>query len=233
MAEIRGIIFDKDGTLFDFNATWGAWAAGMIDDLAGGDSVLASQLAEVMGYDAGSRSFRPGAIVIAETTARVAEEVLPYLQGITLEPLVAQMRAKASTVPQVEAAPLRPLMQDLKAKGYMLGVVTNDAEAPARTHIARAGITSLMDFVAGYDSGHGAKPAPDPLLAFCAATGLLPDECVMIGDSLHDLHAGQAAGMATLGVLTGPALAGELSYVADDVLTSIADLPDWLDRRKA
>ena len=34
---IRGIVFDKDGTLFDFHATWSAWSAGFIREVTGGD----------------------------------------------------------------------------------------------------------------------------------------------------------------------------------------------------
>ena len=43
----------------------------------------------------------------------------------------------------------------------------------------------------------------------------------MVGDSRHDLQAGRAAGMVTLGVLTGPATAAELADVADAVLPDI------------
>jgi phosphoglycolate phosphatase len=233
MTPIRGIIFDKDGTLFDFNATWGAWSQGMLRDLAGGDAALLARLAEVMGFDTDRQCFRPGSIVIAETTAFVAQAVLPYLDGMTLDEIVSQMKSMSRHVPQIQAAPLRPLMQRLKADGFRLGVVTNDNEAPAQAHLKGAEIDGMIDFVAGYDSGHGAKPDPAPLLAFCAATGLAPEYCVMIGDSLHDLHAGRAAGMATVGVLTGPAPEAELAPLSDVVLASIADLPEWLALRNA
>ena len=96
-------------------------------------------------------------------------------------------------------------------------------------HLGDAGILDEMAFVAGYDSGFGAKPAPDPLLAFCAATGLAPADCAMIGDSTHDLAAGRAAGMTCIGVLTGPASRATLAPHSDAVLDSIADLPGWLD----
>ena len=36
MSKIDAILFDKDGTLFDFSATWDFWAAGVIADFAGG-----------------------------------------------------------------------------------------------------------------------------------------------------------------------------------------------------
>ena len=31
---IDAIIFDKDGTLFDFRASWGAWTMSLLDELA-------------------------------------------------------------------------------------------------------------------------------------------------------------------------------------------------------
>ena len=50
----------------------------------------------------------------------------------------------------------------------------------------------------------------------------------MIGDSTHDLLAGRAAGMITIGVLTGPAPHEELAPFADVVLADIGKIPDWL-----
>ncbi len=73
-----------------------------------------------------------------------------------------------------EAVPLVPLLSALRARGLKLGVATNDSEAPARAHLDRHGLTGLLDFMAGYDSGHGAKPGPGMCLAFAAATGLDP-----------------------------------------------------------
>jgi phosphoglycolate phosphatase len=86
-----------------------------------------------------------------------------------------------------------------------------------------------VDFLAGYDSGHGAKPAPGQLLAFCAATGLPAEAVLMVGDSRHDLAAGRAAGMRTVGVLTGLASADDLARDATVVLDHIGHLPGWID----
>lgn len=55
----------------------------------------------------------------------------------------------------------------------------------------------------------------------------------MVGDSLHDIVAGKAAGMATVAVLTGIAGAQELSPHADVVLPDIAALGAWIDARRA
>jgi phosphoglycolate phosphatase len=147
-----------------------------------------------------------------------------------LEDGALRRRVLASTAaaPQVEAAPLGPLLDRLREAGLTLGVATNDAEAPARAHLERAGVFDRFAFVAGYDSGHGEKPGPGMPEAFCRATGLPPAACAMIGDSAHDLASGRAAGMTTVAVLTGPAEAAELAPQADVVLPGIAALPEWL-----
>lgn len=225
---IKGIIFDKDGTLFDFNATWGAWTCRMLLSETGGDPVLFDRLADALGYDAQNSVFRPESIVIASTASETADRILTVIPDQDKGALLGRMNATASEVEQVEAVDLVPYFSDLKERGLSLGIATNDSEAPARRHLERSGVTHLFDFIAGYDSGYGGKPAPGQLLAFCEETRLTPDVCVMVGDSTHDLHAGQAAGMRTIGVLTGPAPLDELAPFADVVLPTIGDIPRWL-----
>lgn len=225
---IKGLIFDKDGTLFDFNATWGAWAEGMLAAETGGDPALFARLAAALGYDPAARLFRPGSVVIAATAEEVAATIMPITGENDRAALLSRMNAAAATVAQIEAVPLKPFCEGLHELGLTLGVVTNDAEAPARAHLGRAGITGYFDFIAGYDSGHGAKPDPGQLLAFAVATGLDPAACIMVGDSTHDLRAGAAAGMRRVGVLTGPARMAELAPEADVVLPDIGHIPGWL-----
>lgn len=225
---IKGIIFDKDGTLFDFNATWGAWARQMLEAEAGHDPALFDRLAVALGYDTQNNLFLPGSIVIAATAGEIADVITAVMQDPDPDALLERMNIAASEAKQVEAVPLRPYFTQLAALGLTLGIVTNDAEAPARQHLHTADVTDFFAFIAGYDSGFGGKPAPGQLLAFCEATNLAPADCLMVGDSTHDLHAGQAAGMRTVGVLTGPADKAELAPFAEVVLPTIGDIPRWL-----
>lgn len=227
-APIRGIIFDKDGTLFDFQATWGAWSRGLIEAEADGDPLLVVSIADILGYDLEAERFQDDSIVIASTTDVVAERLLHLLPGTTKAELVARIDARAVTAPQVEAAPLVDVLGRLAEMGYVLGVATNDTETPARAHLRAAGIEEAFGFIAGSDSGWGGKPDAGQLLAFAHAAGLDPAECVMVGDSLHDLAAARTAGMMGVGVLTGVAIRETLEPAADVVLRSIADLPEWL-----
>ena len=85
-----------------------------------------------------------------------------------------------------------------------------------------------FDFIAGYDSGHGAKPGPGQMMAFADHVQIPVADIAMIGDSTHDLRAGRAAGMVCVGVLTGMADHATLAPFADVVLPDIGHLPDWL-----
>ncbi|MGL4280729.1 MAG: HAD family hydrolase, partial [Albidovulum sp.] len=139
----------------------------------------------------------------------------------------------AAEVDPVPAVDLPPLYRSFRARGLKIGLVTNDAELPARLHLDRAQVAEYFDFIAGFDSGHGAKPDPGPLLAFARAEGLDPARVVMVGDSRHDLQSGRAAGMSVVAVLTGVAGRADLAPYADAVLPDIGHLPDWLDRAAA
>jgi phosphoglycolate phosphatase len=224
---IEGILFDKDGTLFEFEATWVAWSNALIARLSDGDAARAAALAEAIGFDIAGQAFRPDSPAIAGTPDELARALAPILREPAAR-VVQRLNAASMAAPVIEAVPLAPLLDRLSAGGLVLGVATNDAEAPARAHLAAAGVVDRFAFIAGCDSGHGAKPAPGQCLAFARATGLAPARVAMVGDSRHDLAAGRAAGMHTVAVLTGPARDEDLRPFADVVLPDIGHLPEWL-----
>lgn len=228
---IKAILFDKDGTLFDFRGTWDAWAAGFLPELSGGDADVLAELARVLSFDLKSQAFLPNSVVIAGSNreiSRMIARVLKRKDVAIVEQELADSAAKAPLAPVVELA---PFLSGLKQAGYKLGVMTNDAHSVADAHLKSAGVHELFDFICGSDSGFGAKPEPEPLLAFCSHVQVDPFHTVMLGDSAHDLQAARAAGMAGVGVLTGVARAPELAPLADAVLNNISELPAWLDQK--
>ncbi|MCC5984023.1 MAG: HAD family hydrolase [Rhodobacteraceae bacterium] len=231
MRDLRGItalLFDKDGTLFDFHRSWSAWTTEVLDELADGDRDHAAALGEVIGFDRAAVQFRPGAPFIAGTLDEVCALLLPHLQGWSAGRLRDHAVARASAARMVPPVPLAPLLEGLRARGLALGVATNDAEAAARAQLAQAGIAAQFDLILGCDSGPEPKPAPDMLLHFADRLGLMPARVAMVGDSTHDLLAGRAAGMVTVAVLTGIAGRAELAPYADHVLGDVGDLPGLL-----
>ena len=226
--EIDAIVFDKDGTLFDFAATWEAWAESFLLRASNGDRAHAGAVGRAIGFDLAARRFDKDSVVIAGTPVEVSAILHAHFPAMSREDLFEMLNEEAEIAPQVEAVPLRPYLSDLRARGLALGVATNDAESPAMAHLDMAGVRGLFDFVAGCDSGHGAKPGPGQLLAFAAAVGVAPERTLMVGDSTHDLFAGQSAGMRTVGVLTGMASAEDLAPHADAILPDIGHIPAWL-----
>lgn len=228
MTQIRGLLFDKDGTLFDFLSTWGGWTRRVIVEMSAGSAGTETRLASLLGFDLASGRFAEDSVVIGHTTAEIGALILPHLTGWTDGQLLARLNELAIGNDMAPAVPLVPLFAQFRDMGLKVGLATNDAEAPARAHLERAGITPFFQFIAGFDSGWGGKPAPGQMRAFLDQTGLAPHEVAMVGDSLHDLHSGRAAGMRTVAVLTGIAKAPELAPHADVVLSDIGGLPGWI-----
>ncbi|WP_377189794.1 HAD family hydrolase [Ruegeria meonggei] len=225
---IDAILFDKDGTLFDFADTWGAFGRNVLMRLAEGDLRRATELGHVIGFDLEQVTYSADSIVVAATADEIAATLAPHVPELTQAELVDLLNSEAATAAQAPAIPLLPFLEGLRQAGFKLGVATNDSEAPALQHLESVGIRDHFDFVAGYDSGHGHKPGPGQLLAFSAHVGVEPARVAMVGDSLHDLQAGRAAGMTTIGVLTGVAPAEALLPMADVVLPDIGHIPGWL-----
>jgi phosphoglycolate phosphatase len=230
---IAGLIFDKDGTLFDFNATWGGWTRRILTELAQATGVDAAELGARVGYDFDA-GFAADSPIIAGTLAQIVDLLvlgLPEGTALSGKPaLAAFLETRAEVAEVVEVVPLAEFLNQLQLAGYRIGVMTNDTERSARAHLAAVSVVG-MDVIIGADSGHGAKPDAAPLLAVARLIDVRPDRVAMVGDSRHDLAAGRAAGMVTVGVLTGPAKAADLADLADVVLSSIAELPAWLSAR--
>ncbi len=226
---IDTVLFDKDGTLFDFRGSSAGWTAALCMDLAVGDVPRARRIGEAIGFDLHTRGFHDDSVVIAGTPGDIACAILPFVPGTTPAALVARMNVLVAEAPQEEAAPLIPLLESLRARGLRLGVITNDAARPAKVHLRAAGILHYFDMVLGCDSGFGQKPGAGQINAFLEIHGGSAARTLMVGDSAHDLASARAAGCHGIGVLTGLATERQLAPLARAVLPSIADLPRWLD----
>jgi len=65
---IKGVLFDKDGVLVDFDATWCPAALKVIDTLADGKIERRNALADAAGFDLDAVKFRKESVFIALTT---------------------------------------------------------------------------------------------------------------------------------------------------------------------
>ena len=224
---IAGILFDKDGTLLDFDASWGPVNRKVADMAADGDAALAGRLLAACGMDPVTGDIVPDSLFASGNTIEIAEGMIEAGSPFTLDVLVPKIDdcfadAAQLSVPVTELA---PLFSRLHGKGLRLGIASSDNERSIRVAAERFGILPYVDFVAGYDSGHGKKPEAGMVLGFCAATGLAPCEVAVVGDNNHDLHMGHNAGAGLkIGVLSGTGSRETLALHSDLVLADITEL---------
>jgi phosphoglycolate phosphatase len=229
----RGILFDKDGTLLDFNRTWLPIYLYAANEFAAGDAALAGQLLSRHGFDPGRQRFAGGSLLAAGNNHQIAEAWAVHLQqpgqstaiSIRLNEIFRDQGALQATPVERLAVTLRRLKQS----GMSLGVATADSHQGIINTLQAFDVLQEFDFLAGYDSGHGVKPDAGMVLAFCRQMGLSPAEVVVVGDNRHDIEMGRNAGVGLcIGVLTGTSERGELETIADAVLDDIASLPGYL-----
>src|SRR5262245_17661853 len=227
-SEIRAVLFDKDGTLIDFRATWLPVYEAIVRRLVDADEQAVDRLLAAGGYDRASGRIDPSSVLAAGTNLEIAAVWAGLIGHGDAAALATQVNrdfmqhALTSLVPVTD---LPALFRGLRQRGLRLGVATNDSEAALRAQIERLQIGSLIDFFCGYDSGHGAKPEPGMVEAFARTLDLPVAAIAVVGDSLHDLDMARAAGAGlTVGVLTGASPRETLAPHADHVIASIAEL---------
>ncbi len=122
-------------------------------------------------------------------------------------------------------------LQTLEANGHPMGVVTSKGNNMMMKSLRFTGIERFMKSLIGCDSCAIHKPDPFPVRMALGELGYEPHEAVFIGDSPHDVSAGNAAGVTTVGALWGPFTRQTLEpYKPSFFLDDIRQLVPLVDR---
>jgi pyrophosphatase PpaX len=117
----------------------------------------------------------------------------------------------------------------LRGRGHDVAIVTSKSEYLALRALALVGLARHMDTIVGCDSTTRHKPDPEPVRLALHRLGREPDEAVFVGDSVHDLLAGKAAGVRTFAALWGAFKRQDLEPGSPTAwLESISQLPALL-----
>ena len=232
LAAIDLLVFDKDGTLIEFDAMWANWAAGLAVNLerAAGITVRGA-LFEMLGFDPVAGRVLPGGGLAATPMARLRDRTRDILIAGGLSETAAEAaldEAWHAPDPVGMAHPLVDLVGlfgRLRGAGKRIAVATSDDRDPTERTLAAIGVSGLIDGLVCADDGLAVKPEPDMIVSLCARLGVAPARAAVIGDSVADLEMGRRAGAGlVLGVLTGVDDLERLGAIADRVLPSVADL---------
>ncbi len=235
--KIRGVLFDKDGTLIDFDRTWQPIFMELVEQIADGNSVEARRLLPIVGFDEETDRFKAGSIVSAGNNADLVDAWHPELAAGERERRALYYDSyfsDASALASVPLTDLRRVLGHLRHMELKLGIATNDATRSAHAFAEAAGLSDLFDFVTGYDGVANPKPSGDMVTAFCTATGILANEVAVVGDNTHDLEMAMAGGAGRrVGVLSGSGSRADLAPLADIVLADIDELAEYLNELNA
>ena len=230
--EPRLVVFDKDGTLIDFDAMWSVWIEALAQTLEhAADRRMAGAIYAAVQYDAvRGRAVAGGPLAVA-TMSDLRRMVSDTLVGAGIE------RSRADEViqqnwfvpdPAAMASPLadlRGLFAALHGCGIQVAVATSDDRAATLATLAALGLEPWVDACACADDAIQPKPAPDMLLALCRTLDIRPAQTLVVGDSAADLRMGLAAGVGMrVGVLSGVSDRAELAVLADAIIGSVAEL---------
>jgi HAD superfamily hydrolase (TIGR01509 family) len=125
------------------------------------------------------------------------------------------------------------LLKKLHERNVKLGLVTSTLGRFIEFKLIplkKCGVRDLFQSVITLDDVKNRKPSGDPLVECARRLEVSPGKCAYVGDAAGDIVAGKAAGMRTIGVLTGlddyQALKGE---DPDMILDSVSQLPERLN----
>ncbi|EJF89241.1 HAD family hydrolase [Bartonella tamiae] len=230
---IQAILFDKDGTLIDFNQTWKNISFALALRAASGDTAKARLLLQAGGFDFEADCFQPESVIAAGTLEDIVSLWHPelkekgYSAEITFYKQYCSDQMKNTIVP-IDG--MKESLITLQSMGYKLGIATNDSRDSVIVAMQLLGCESLIDEYLGYDSVFNAKPAGDQIIAFADKMSLHSSEIAMVGDNLHDILAARnaQAGLA-IAVLSGTGNAECLRQMSDILLPSIRELPDFFN----
>ena len=95
------------------------------------------------------------------------------------------------------------VLASLRSEGHPMAIVTSKFHAGAVKALTHVACMEHFDVIIGADSAEFAKPHPEPVRLALKKLGAHPENALMIGDSPHDISAGNAAGVETAAVLWG------------------------------
>ena len=209
---IKGVLFDKDGTLLEYHSTQHSIYAAVLVRLKDDYQVpepLVQQLSETLGHL--PDRLAPDSLLQFSTNQQVAQALFDTCQSYAEERRwqrlfdtndlleLIEQSSLGDDIPYVALPHVPETLSYLRSKDYRLGVATVDTRAATVAGLKKTGILEYFDYLG---TGEDSRPKPDTSLAdgFCGQCGILPNELLIVGDGENDMKFAQNVGAHFIGI---------------------------------
>ncbi len=234
-----GILFDKDGTLFDYFTVWGPviseYTQTILEDLQRSDSTdLRRRFLRLIGV--GEDKMHAEGLVFKTNKLVMLFRLFVFckMHHLPFRKMVRHIKTGFTDAHQymekslLDNAPsdlVEKLFIRLSEAGYRIGIVTNDTALSTKVCIDHLRIQKYIDFTSTHDDHLPKKPNPEALKQFCSQFSLLPEQVVVIGDSPADMKFARNGGAGyAVAVLTGSNDIKRLKKYADTIYTDLQEI---------
>jgi phosphoglycolate phosphatase len=235
---IKGILFDKDGTLLQFKELWIQIANEVIEELLESighkeNETLKEKLFVSIGLVKGEIDEKGylasgTSLDIATAFKRVLPEDIPHLHLWLSDRLFHKTREHIDNVKPV--CNLHLLFSTLNEKGIIVGIATSDDYETTKLCLQQLGIENAIQFI-GTGDLYKKKPDPEVVEKFCKKFRLKREEVIIVGDTVTDMQLAKNSNVRYgIGVMSGVGSYKELSQLANYVIPSVEYLIKPNDR---
>ena len=226
------IIFDKDGTLIDFQSTWSPWITALAESLetdCGFD--VSTRLYNIMGYCNKTETVSDSSLLAHASMGIIKEEIKSMLleNGVEDAAVDALLRKcwkechVNNTCSPIPTTDLPNFIGNLRKAGVKVAVCTSDSRASTEAALRKLHVRELVDaVVCSDDEDMQPKPSAQGVLKICSDLGVDVCDTIVVGDTTADmLMAKSACVRLRVGVLTGIGKKHELASHAHVVLDNV------------
>lgn len=225
---IKGILFDKDGTLLKFDELWSEATKKVIPEFLNEIGILTdeeniSKAVKAVGKSIAAMTYFDMTKAILKCFGIKTNQ--KKIQGYSkkLEKLYFEEVTK-STANIIPTANLHKLFNWIFEKKIIVGLATADTRQTAVKCLDRLGIISFFSYIGSDDGRLKPKPSSDIIEDFKNKFGINSDEIMVVGDTVTDMQFAKNGGAVAVGVLSGVGKEEELKKNADFILDNAEQL---------
>lgn len=210
---IKGVLFDKDGTLLEFNSTMHYIYDNVLKTLKGRFHVpdlLIDQLKSTLGHL--EVELHANSLLQFSTNPQIVQAMLetsaaftgknhwevPFTRESLLD--LIEEHSLGDDVPYTRLPGTLTTLDYLKNKDYYLGIATADTHEATVTGLKKENLLSYFSYLG--TSSENSRPKPDSFMAdkFCSLNNITPNELLIVGDSENDMVFAENSGAHFAGI---------------------------------